>query len=273
MENQLPTDFLFKVILALIELAIGMVLAPIVRRWILKMKPYGVDSGVMTFTASAAYIGVTGIAIIIAMAQIGVKMDILTGIFSAIGLGVSLSLKESMANVAGGIQILMTKPFKVSDYIACGDQEGTVCEIEMMFTTLQTANMQLVVIPNATIVSTNLINYSHFPSRRLVISVPLCTGGRYENFRSEILAKLNSQPRIKKDPAPKTVIAGFLPAGNGITINLVCYTAITDYWDMLYWVNEQVQDLLISTPRNQPVDQVLLVSQEAASPNAALKNV
>lgn len=254
-----PNDYLFKVIAAVVELIIGMLIAPMVKSWIMKMKPIGMDQGVLTFAGSTAGITVRVITVIIALGQLGVKMDILVGAISALGLGISLALKESMANVAGGLQILITRPFKIGDYIEVSPPNGiggTVKEIELMFTTLQTPNLQKVVIPNSTMVSQNLIDYSEFPNRRIVVSVPVSMNGDYESFRTRMVDILNNTPKILKDPKPMSAVSGFTTDGNGMTINLVCYCRGSDYWDMLYYVNEQAQILLKETGLSQPVNRV-----------------
>lgn len=256
----LQSGFLIKVAAAIIELIIGMFLARWVRNWILKMKPIGMDKGVLTFGASAAGILVTVLAIIIALGQIGVNLDILIGAFSAVGLGVSLALKESMANVAGGLQILLTRPFKVGDYIEYGETGGTVKQIELMFTSLQTPNLQQVVIPNASLVSGEITNYSAYPNRRIVISVPISTGADYRSFRAEAQDLLEQTDKILKDPAPKTAVSGFTASGNGMTINVICYSRTSDYWDMVYYLYESLQALLQKVSVDQPVDLIKIIS-------------
>ncbi len=269
-------DFWFKAIAAVLELIVGMFAAGWMHSWIMKMKPIGMDKGVLTFAASASSILVRILAVIIALGQLGVKLDILVGAFSAVGLGVSLALKESMANVAGGLQILITKPFAVGDYIEYGEPGGvggTVTEIELMFTSLQTPNMQQVVIPNASLVSGNIINYSTYSKRRIVISTPVSSSGDYESFRKDVQHLLDTTEKILKDPAPITAVSGFTTNGNGMTINIICYTPTSEYWGMLYYLNEQIQLILKKYSLNQPTDLVRILdrdNQEGSHNSSAL---
>lgn len=258
-------DLLFKLILAVAEIAAGFALAPLIRSAIMRLKLKGVDQAVLTFSSSAVSIVVKAMAIIIALAQIGVDMAVVVGAFSAIGLGVSLSLKESMANVAGGLQILITKPFTVGDYIAMGEAEGTCKQVELMFTILQTPNGQEVIIPNAQIVSTTLINYSQYPVRRILITIPVAIQGSYASLRAELQEVMESNARVLKDPIPKTVINGFTAAGNGLEIRMICYTQNTVYWDVLYQLNEQVHQLLIEHEIQQPTDVLQVAGQKKES--------
>lgn len=126
----------------LIILLIGFLLGPATRNVIEKMARNAQDKGVYTFMGSMASNSIKLIAFIIALSSIGVDTTVLVGAFSALGVGLSLALKNNMANVAGGMQILLTRPFKVGDYISvAGTQqmyEGTCTAIEIMYTSLVT---------------------------------------------------------------------------------------------------------------------------------------
>lgn len=242
MDTLIKNEFFYKLLAAAAEIAVGFMLGPFIRRMILRIQGKGVDKGVLTFLASFTNIAVRFLAIIIALSQIGVPVATMVGAVSAVGLGVTLALKESMANVAGGLQILITKPFRIGDYIAItGSSEGTVKEIEIMFTTLQTANMQQVVVPNSYIVSNTIINYSNYPSRRIVITVSANLNSDYASFREKAVEAMKANPKVLKDPAPTTVIPGFTADGNGVNINCVCYVPQELYWDVLFDLNDAIQ--------------------------------
>lgn len=260
-------EFIIKLLMAAAELAAGFLLAPFIRSLILRLKVKGVDTGVLTFTSSAASILIKFLAIVVALAQIGVDVSMIVGAFSAIGLGVSLAMKESMANVAGGLQILINKPFKVGDYIAMGDVEGTCMQIEIMYSILETVNKQQVIIPNASLCSNTLINYSEYPLRRIVISVPVGVDCDYRTLRAKLFDLMDSDSRVEKDPLPKTVIAGFSDSGYGMKINMICYCDRLDYWDLLYMLNEQVHEILYALDIKAPV-QMISFQQSSADARA-----
>lgn len=254
-------NFFIKLIAAAVELMIGFSLGPLAKRAIMKLhNRRGVDEGVLTFTGSLVNIAIRLIAIIIALGQIGVDMTVAVGAFSAVGLGISLALKENMANVASGMQILLTKPFRVGDYIAVTEMEGTVTAIEIMFTTLKTFDNQQVVIPNATLISNPVTNYSQYPTRRIVIAVPVSSQENYDAFREQAQELMESMPDILKDPKPKTVVAGYTPEGSGLTIKLVCYADLSTYWDTMYRLQEQVEVLRRKNSLNPPVNYVRVLS-------------
>lgn len=255
-------NFLVRLAAAAAELLIGFFLGPFCKRLILKLnKRKGMDEGVLTFTGSFINIFIRILSIIIALGQIGADITAVVGIFSAMGLGVSLALKENMANVAGGLQILLTKPFKVGDYIACGTEEGTVVEIEIMFSTLKTFDNQLVVIPNSMLVSSMLINYSAYPSRRIVTQIPVSAVGDYQSFRDRLMHLMESHAQVLKDPAPHTVIGDITPQGNSLSIKAICYTLNDHYWDVKFELNEQIQALRAQMELEAPASLVEMVSQ------------
>lgn len=256
-DSLIHNNFLIKLLAACIEFGIGLFLGPFVKRLIMRLhNRKGVDEGVLTFTGSLANIFIRILALIIALGQIGVDMSVAVGAFSALGLGVSLALKDNMANVASGLQILITKPFKVGDYIECDSLEGTVSTIEIMFTTLETFDMQEVVIPNSQLIANPVTNYSANPIRRLVYKIPVSSTADAEIFRSQLVKIMDEEPMVLKDPKPKTVIGDYTDQGRGIEVGMVCYSTIEDFWDMKFSVQEKVQALRTGNVISAPADLV-----------------
>lgn len=123
-----------------------------------------------------------------------------------------------------------------------------------MFTTLQTANMQQVIIPNSYIVSNTIINYSNYPTRRIVITVSANLKSDYASFREKAVAAMKAHAKVLKDPAPTTVIAGFTSDGSGVNINCVCYVPQEAYWDVLFDLNDAIQQQRQAANLRQPAD-------------------
>lgn len=266
-EAFIHNNFLVKLAVAALELVVGFFLGPMVKNMIMRLQNRkGVDEGVLTFTGSVASILIRLLAIIIALGQIGVDMSVVVGAFSAVGLGISLALKDNMANVASGLQILITRPFRVGDYIACKEMEGTVMSVEIMFTTLETFDNQLVVIPNRELIANAVTNYSVYPSRRLVLKVPVSLFSDVEEFRARALSIMQTNSKVLKDPAPKTVIGDYTPSGTGIEVGLVCYSTIEDFWDMKFELQEAVQTMRRELGINAPKDYVEVTASASDTP-------
>lgn len=244
-------DFLLRLAIACAEVALGFVIGPMVRRWIMAMaRTRRTDLGVMTFLGSFANISIKLIACIMALSQVGLNTNVIVGAFSALGLGISLALQNNVANVAGGLQILLTKPFTVGDYISMNTYEGTVEEIQLMFTTLKTYDNLEVVIPNSSLVSSELINYSANAERRVVVSVELPITYDSTTFQQRCMALLEGDARIQKLPAPVVKITALNPDSQ--TIKLYGFTTIDQYWNVLAALTAQVEALRLEMKIPQP---------------------
>ena len=135
-------EWLIRIGTTLLIVAAGFILGPVLKKGIIKLSKNASDKGALTFIGSAVSLLTKIAGIIIALSQLGVNTNVIVGAFSAAGLGISLALKDNMANVAGGMQILFTRPFMVGDYISVENKEGTVVRIELMFTVVKTPSAQ-----------------------------------------------------------------------------------------------------------------------------------
>lgn len=262
-EEFIKNSFWIDLLAAAAEIAVGFFLGSFVKKLILKFqnaKGVPVDQGVLTFTGSVANIAIRVIAIVIALAQIGVDMTIVVGALSALGLGVSLALRENMANVASGIQILMTKPFRIGDYIQNEEFEGTVKTIEIMFTTLETFDLQEVVIPNAQLISTPIVNYSTSPSRRVTFVVPVSRTCSYEKIQNEIQTMLDTEPGVLKDPKPMSIVADYSTNGKSLMIRIICFSKQEDYWTVLANVRNRVEQIVQKHEDALPKESIKVLS-------------
>ncbi len=208
----------------LLEVAIGLLVGPWVKRIIVRMARKSSDKGLMTFLGSAANMMIIVISIIMAAEALGVKMNSVLALISALGLGVALALKGNMANVAGGIQILITKPFKVGDYIQVDSHKGLVTAIELMFTTIRTDNGKEAVVPNSEMVEDLIINYSKYPSIRIKAPFTFPVGCDYLKIRKEILEMMKVNPYFDKTQPVDVVFTGL--TSSAISMEVVGYVKV-----------------------------------------------
>lgn len=183
----------------ILEIAAGAVIGPRVKKIIVRManKSYNAKNrGLLTFMGSAANILIISLSFILAAEALGLKMNSIISLITALGLGIALALKGNMANVAGGLQILITKPFGVGDYIKIGGHSGVVTAIELMFTTIRTDNQKEVVIPNSTAVEDVLTNYSKYPSIRIRIPFEIPTGTDFVAIQTTVKKILEESPLL-----------------------------------------------------------------------------
>ena len=242
---------------------LSFLIGPKIKRIIEKCAKNPTEMGAMTFIGSLCSIGTKTLGIIVALGQMGVDTTVIVGAFSALGLGISLALKNNMANVAGGLQIILTKPFAVGNYISIGTNEGTVTKIETMFTTLVTYAGQEVIIPNAQCVSEIIVNYSREPYRRMAIALPVPLDTEVEAFQASLNTLMKDDPRVLKDPAPHCALTSFSASGQGIVVTAYAYTLPELYWDVLYDLNLAFQKKRLAQGVSQPYESIQIIADPA----------
>jgi small conductance mechanosensitive channel len=235
-----------KVIIAGAEVIGGLIAGPLVKTVILRLSRKVYDKGAMTFIGSFANIAIIVVMCIIAMDQLGMNMSAVVGAFSALGLGISLALKDNMANVAGGLQILLTRPFVVGDYVKVGKHEGTVREVELMYTTMITSDQQEVVVPNSKMISKIVTNYSKEPNRRIKIEIPVFKLSDLDHIEQQVKAIAQADTRVLKDPAP--IVAAKKIRHEFVDLELYCFCLYNDYESVRYDLTKQIAEQIKNNP-------------------------
>ena len=163
---------IFNIIIALIIYIIGRKLINTVLKLLDKfLKHTSIDAGVSSFLMSAAKVFLYMILVFMIVGQLGVSTASIVTVFGAAGLAISMSLQGSLANVAGGILILLMKPFKVGDYVSTSYGDGTVKAIGLVYTVITTIDNRVLTIPNGTLSNSAVFNANAMPERRLDLSV------------------------------------------------------------------------------------------------------
>lgn len=185
------------------------------------------------FLRSTAKIVLWFVTIIIVAGSLGIDATSLIAVLSVAGLAVSLSIQGSLSNLASGITILLTRPFVVGDYVDMGDTEGTVKEIGMIYTKLNTVDNRRVILPNSAITSAKLINYSAESRRRVDITVAASYDAPLEEVRSALMALIAAHPKTLQEPdAPTVHVEDY--GDNAISYTIRVWCATPDYWDVRF---------------------------------------
>ena len=180
------------------------------------------------------------VVLIVAMLpKVGISPASLVAVLGAGGAAIALALKDSLSNVAGGIIILITKPFSRGDTIEIGEITGVVDNIDLLTTQLHTFDNKLITVPNGTVTNSVLINYSGADKRRVD-----CTFGiSYETDISEakgILARVAaSHPEILNDPEPNIGVSSH--GANAVQLDLKVWCSTESYYDVKYYLEEKVK--------------------------------
>lgn len=233
-------DFIPDLITAIIILVLGLwvirFLNHIVKRFFDK-KDF--DPALETFLQSFIKISLKVILFVLVITQLGVKSSSLVAMLGAAGLAVGLALQGSLANFAGGVLILVFKPFRVGDWISAQGVDGTVKEISIFTTKLNTFGNQLAIIPNGQLSNNNIVNYSSEPMRRDKIDVGIGYGSDIKKAKDILLDLCEGNEKIIKDPAPEVYVGEL--ADSAVTLSLRFWAKNEDFWEAHFFIIENLK--------------------------------
>lgn len=214
-----------------------------------------VDDGVQSFLMSLVRIALYAILIVVLIGTVGIETTSIAAVFASAGVAIGLALQGSLSNFAGGVLILILKPFKIGDYIVAKGLEGTVIGIDIFYTKLLTTDNRLVVLPNGSLSNSDLVNVSHEPTRRidLVASVDYSTDiKRVKTILFDIGSNLEYS--FEDEAHPVQVYVNSYEASS-IDLGLRFWVKAEDYWTAKWEATEQIKAKFdaagISIPFNQ----------------------
>lgn len=243
-QREAALELLKKLLLVVIVFFIG--------KWVLKallklidrtMKKREVDLAVQTFVMSFAKIALYMLLIFIIAGMLGVGATIVAILGSA-GLAVGLALQGSLSNLAGGVLILLLKPFTIGDYIIVTGVEGTVQKIDIFYTRLLTVDNKLVVIPNGSITGANITNTTKEERRMLQINFWLDFAADLDELKDELYYIMKEDDYLIQDAPMDVVITKFSSAK--VQMQLKAWARQEDYWSALARVSEKVKKTIDS---------------------------
>ncbi|MFO8067645.1 MAG: mechanosensitive ion channel [Bacteroidales bacterium] len=228
-----------KFIGAVIVLVLGFWFSNILARFIVRiMKRRNVDLSLVSFIKSFVKIVLKILVIISVMSMVGIAMTSFIAILAAAGLAIGLALQGSLANFAGGILILMFKPFKVGDFIESRDLMGTVKEIQIFYTVLFTIDNRKIIIPNGILANESLTNFTSQEQRRLEWTFGVAYGTDYDKVEKIILDIIRDDERILKEPEPFIGLTEM--ADSSINIVTRAWSKLEDFWAIHFDVNKKI---------------------------------
>ncbi len=249
------TTSIFKILLAVAILIIGSKLIKIVIKLLNKGHTYNkLDESVRSFLNSFLRVVLYAILYITAATALGVPETSLVTALASCGLAVGLALQGSLSNFAGGLMILIFKPFKIGDYIVSGNYEGTVQEINVLYTVIRTLDNRIVTIPNGTISNAPVVDVTRQPTRRM----DLCVGISYSADIGQALQVLmnlaEKEDGILKTPAPEAIVDSLGDSSVNLILRIWVNTA--DYWPVRYQMTKRMKESLDQNGIEIPFPQV-----------------
>ncbi|CAI8746395.1 mechanosensitive ion channel family protein [Pseudomonas zeae] len=253
-----------RVLLAVITLAIGWWLINKVTQklgGLLALR--NADLALQGFISSLANIILKVLLIVSVASMIGVETTSFVAAIGAAGLAIGLALQGSLANFAGGVLILLFRPFRIGDWIEAQGVSGTVDSIQIFHTVLRTGDNKTIIVPNGNLSNGIITNTNRQPTRKVVFDVGVDYEADLQKAR-QVLLDLAKDERVLQDPAPQAVISTL--GDSSITVSLRVWVKTADYWDVMFMFNEQSRDRLKTAGIDIPFPQrVIRVVQESAT--------
>ncbi|MNZ84650.1 Small-conductance mechanosensitive channel [compost metagenome] len=231
-----------QILLAILTLAIGWWLINAVTNRVGRLLAVRhVDRTLQGFMGSLVNIILKVLLIVSVASMIGIQTTSFVAAIGAAGLAIGLALQGSLSNFAGGVLILLFRPFKVGDWIEAQGVAGTVDSIMIFHTVLRSGDNKRVIVPNGSLSNGTITNYSSEPQRKVVFDIGVDYKADLQLAR-KVLLELAQDPRVLRDPAPVAVVSA-LGEGN-ITLSLRVWVKNADYWDVMFMFNEKARDAL-----------------------------
>ncbi len=243
-----------QLLLVIIVLLIGLkIIAMITRAVSRKLVQAELEPSFKPFITSLLKVALQVLLIISVASMIGLEMTSFIVVIGAMAFAVGLALQGSLANFAGGVLILLLKPFQVGDYIQSSGHAGTVKEIQIFYTLLDTPDNTRIIVPNALLSNSSTINYSKNSIRRLDLSFDVGYEADIDQVRSILLELANGHDLVFEDPPPQVLLGEH--GDNAIVFYLRMWCNAGDYWPLYFEFLETVKKAFDEAGINIPYPQ------------------
>ncbi|PCJ65580.1 MAG: mechanosensitive ion channel protein [Bacteroidetes bacterium] len=241
--KDLVLDYLPDLAAAIVTLIIGWWIIGQVNKWCNRLLvARKVEASVVPFISSLVNFGLKILLLISVASMVGIATTSFVAILGAAGLAVGLALQGSLANFAGGVLILLFKPFKVGDLIESDGVLGEVKSITVLNTTLTTPTDNTAVLPNGQVANNKVINYTRESNRRVDLVVGVGYGEDIEKVKEVLEEAMKSVPKVLDTPAPFVGILDFGDSSVNLAVRPFCKSV--DYWDVYFGGNEAIKKAL-----------------------------
>ena len=244
-----------KILLAIVVFLVG--------RWIVRrlnkllakiLEKRHVEASLSTFVKSLVNITLTLLLIIVVIGVLGIETSSFIALFASAGVAIGMALSGTLQNFAGGVMILLFKPFKVGDTIEAQGQSGTVREIQIFNTILATPDNKIIIIPNGGLSTGLMKNYSREATRRVDWEFGIAYGDDYTKARAVIARLLYADGRVLKDPAYFIALTSL--GESSVNIVVRAWVNAGDYWGVYFDMNEKVYKTFAEENLNIPFPQL-----------------
>lgn len=233
-------DYLPSFLAAIFLLVFGIWFIKILTGYIRKLiHKKGYDKTIENFVISLVSVGLKILLVILVITQLGFETTSLVAVIGAAGLAIGLALQGSLSNFAGGVLILILKPFRVGDWIEAKGVSGSVKETSLFYTKLVTFGNQLAIIPNGQLTNDNIINYTVEGKRRDAITIGISYNSNIKLAKDILLDLMMEQEGILKDPAPVVMVTDL--ADSSVNLSLRFFALNDDFWNCHWYTIEEAK--------------------------------
>ncbi len=228
---------------------LGAVLVYVIGSWVIKKiigllksmfikKNY--DPSLRTFLSSLVQVVLTVLLLLSVFEMIGVKITAFAALLAGAGLAIGAALNGSLGNFAGGVMMLLFKPFKVGDMIEAQGQTGVVIEQGIFNTTILTADNKTAILPNGPLSTGTIVNYSTYGNLRVDLTMAIAPNMNIAKAREVAIGAMQQHPKVLHNPTPEVSV---LEVANGmVSLAIRPYTTQPDYWNVYFGVQELVKN-------------------------------
>jgi len=234
------SEYGLKIIAALLIFIIG--------KWAVKkltaltktvMEKAKVDKTLIEFAESLIYFVLLMVVVLASLNTLGINTTSFIAIFGAAGLAIGLALQGSLANVGAAVLIIIFRPFKVGDFVEAGGATGTVEDVNLFSTIIAPLDNRTVIVPNASIVSGNIVNYSMKPQRRVDHVFGIGYDDDLRLAKETLMEIMTTDKRVLQDPAPFVAVSEL--GDNSVNFTTRAWVETADYWNVYFEMIEKVK--------------------------------
>ncbi len=254
--TEMTVSFVPKLLVAILILWVGMKLAKMLRKVIVKgLDRRNAEPSLKSFLGSLVDVLLKAMIIIMAMDVVGIKATSFIALLGAMGLAIGMALQGTLQNFAGGVIILLMKPFKVGDYIECGAFKGYIQEIRIFHTLMRPFNGRTIVIPNSELSNKSLINHTRDETIRLDVVASVAYGSDLDKVKSVLMQVVDDDPLVLHDPKPPVVAVSEL-ADSSVNLSIWIWVRTEDYWTVWMRIRENIYKAFYQNNITIPFPQV-----------------
>lgn len=226
---------------ALLIFIIGRFIISLIKKAVAKiMDKRKIDAGIQSFVKSLVNILLTILLIIAVVSKLGVETTSFAALLASAGVAVGMALSGNLQNFAGGLIVLLFKPYRVGDYIESQGQSGTVREIQIFHTILVTVDNKVIYIPNGALSSGTVTNYSRESTRRVDFTIGVEYGTDYQKVQQTVQQIIAAEKRILQTPQPFIALSALDASSVNFTVRV--WVNAEDYWNVKFDVNRAIYD-------------------------------